>query len=471
MNTALRARMARELGQGRWTQENHAKLVSFLATYAIEAPGRPAGAPLAVFDADNTTWTGDLGDAAFVTALRDLELSPRLHEVLPFAVDVPAEGFGLTAPGRLFPAARVRDALEAMAHAYRRAVAPDASVPDFLAAFTEALVLPGGALHGDADFTGAYRVYTGTMLALYNLLERAVGCVSHDFADVRDATLLYPSLIRDFYGRERARSADLARFTRSGPDGRCDILFPAVRDTGAEQRSLRARGQLGSYTQIAAWVALDRTPEELGRFGLRVWEGSPPLDTSFDVVFPVDAAGAASPAPLDFAAVPDRAAQTAGAVAFGSSAMLYGTRARPEMVDLMTMMVRHGVTPVVITASHVDLVRAVLARHYGLGEQPLVGMTPALVEGRYGADLTAPVPYRAGKVDAARAVARRLTGREDARPVFCAGDSNTDLEFVAYSGDYRLFFDRRVRPFMDLAAYLGAHGDAQSTVIQEPFAD
>ena len=93
MNTALRARIAEELGQGRWTPENHAKLVSFLSTYAMDAPGRsPArGAPLAIFDADNTTWTGDLGDAAFVAALRGLELSPRLHQILPDGDFVSAE--------------------------------------------------------------------------------------------------------------------------------------------------------------------------------------------------------------------------------------------------------------------------------------------------------------------------------------------------------------------------------------------
>jgi len=470
MNTALRARIAEELGPGRWTPENHAKLVSFLATYAIEAPGRPAGAPMAIFDADNTTWTGDLGDAAFVAALRDLELSPRLHEVLPDFVDVPDRGFGVGAPGRLFPAARVREALEVMARVYGRVVELSASVPELLRGFSEALILPGGPLHGEAEFAGAYRVYTGTLLALYNLLEHRVGSVAFDFADARDATLLYPSLVRDFYAREIARGAEeLVPFTRSGPDGRCDILFPAVHDTGPDQRALRSGGRLGAYTQIAAWVALDRTPEELGRFALRVWEGSPPVDTAFDVVFPVDAAGSAAPAPLDFTAIPPGAATLGGGLAFGTSSMRHGTRIRPEIVDLMAVMARHGITPVVITASHVDLVRAVLARHYAFGEHPLVGMAPVLVEGRYGADLTAPVPYRPGKVDAARAVAHRLTGREDARPVFCAGDSNTDFEFVAYSSDYRLFFDRGARPFMDLGAYLAAHGDGQSTVVQSPF--
>ncbi len=311
------------------------------------------------------------------------------------------------------------------------------------------------------------------MLALYDVLDRGVGCVAFDFADVRDATLLYPSLVRDFYAREVARGgSDLARFARTGPDRRCDILFPAVRDAGEGQPALRAKGRLGAYTQIAVWTALDRTPEELARFALRVWESSPPVDTPFDVVFPVDAAGASSPAPLDFTAVPSTARPAdPGGVAFGTRSMRHGTRIRPEIVDLMAVMARHGVIPVVITASHVDMVRAVLARHYAFGDHPLVGMTPVLVDGRYGADLTAPVPYRPGKVDAARAVARRLAGREDARPVFCAGDSNTDFEFVAYSSDYRLFFNRGARPFMDLGAYLGALGDGQSTVIQAPFAE
>ena len=188
-------------------------------------------------------------------------------------------------------------------------------------------------------------------------------------------------------------------------------------------------------------MALDKTPAELRRLALRIWEGSPPVDTAFDVVFPVDAAGAASPEPLPFGA--------AERLPLGTASMRYGVRVRPEIVDLMAAMARHGVVPAVVSASHVDLVGPVLERYYGLGSSPLAGMRTVLEGGTYGPDLTAPATYRPGKVDAARALARSVTGREDARPVFCAGDTTTDLEMVAYSSGYRLFFDRGKRPFMD----------------------
>lgn len=478
MDAGLRARIEDELPQRGWAPENHAKLVEFLVTCA-----RPPESPrLAFFDADNTAWTGDVGDATLVFLLRNLKLSPRIAELLPASIDVPAKGFGLgagagqrwglrpqqTPAGRLFPAARVQEALEAMLLAYRRVVAPSVSLADFLRAFSEEMILPGGPLHGAADFAGAYRVYTGTLLGLYNLLDAQVGSVAFDFAAARVATPLYDDTIRDFYALEAASAGDLARFTRPGKDGRDDILFPAILDEGADQRALRAQGRLGAYTQVASWVALDKTPAELRQLALRIWEGSPPVDTAYHVVFPVDPAGATSPTPISFGAAENAVLGTAQ-VRLGTASMHYGTRIRPEIVDLMTAMARRGVVVAVITASHVDLVQPVLERHYGFGSNPVLGMLPVLEAGRYGPDLTAPATFRPGKVDAVRAVARSVTGREDARPVFCAGDSVTDFEMVAYSGGYRLFFDRGKQPLMDLARYLAWGGAERTTLIQAPF--
>lgn len=460
MDAGLRARIEEELPRRGWTPENHAKLVDFLAASA----GAREGPLLALFDADNTAWTGDVGDAAFVFMLRNLKLSPRLPDLLPASIDVPANrGFGVAAAGRLFPSARVHQALEAMVRAYRRVLAPSASMPELLAAFSEELILAGGPLHDAADFMGAYRIYTGTLLALYQLLEAEVGAVAFDFADVRPATPLFDAIVRDFYGQEAARGGDLAPFARR-EEGReaIEILFPAIRDAGADQRALRLQGRLGAYTQVATWVALDKTPSELRRLAFRIWEGSPPVDTAFDVVFPVDAPGAASPGPIPFEALQG--------VTLGAASMRYGVRARREIVDLVGAMARHGVVSAVVSASHVDLLQPVLERYYGLGSSLVVGMRTVLEGGAYGADLTAPVTYGPGKVDAARALLRNATGREDTRPVFCAGDTTTDLEMVAYSRGYRLFFDRGKQPFMDLAGYLAAHGAGPTTLIQPPFA-
>jgi hypothetical protein len=441
MDDALRARIEDELPRGRWTPDNHAKLVDFLATYAREAPGRPVDRPFALFDADNTTWTGDIGDAAFVFALRNMRLSPRLHELLPERIDVPAQGFGVSVPGRLFPRARVQAALAAMTS-------------------------------GEPATGNARRIYAGTILGVYNLLDTSVGSVAFDFADARVATPLYGDAVRDFYKREiEGGDGDLAPFGR--PDGRggYDVLFPAIVDTGEDQRALRARGQLGAYTQVAAWVGLDKSADEVRHLALQVWDESPPVDTPFDEVFPIDAAGATSPAPLDFSADPSffvPGGRPAAGVVLGTSSMTHGTRIRPEIADLMAAMARHGVTPVVITASHVELVRGLLERRYGVDPGPLTGMLPAVERGAYGGDMTAPATFRPGKVDAARAIARTLTGDEDARPVFCAGDSNTDLEMVAYSTGYRLFFDRGKRPLMALAEHLASRA-AATTLIQPPF--
>jgi hypothetical protein len=462
---------ASDLPRRRWTAASHAKLGRFLAAYTYAGAGRE-GHPFALFDADNTLWSGDLGDSALVFLATRLGLSPRLHEVLPEAIDVPAEGFGVAGGGRLFPAARVRTALEAMAAAYRRNVSPSASVSELQGAFSPALIQPGGPLHGDAVFQGAYRVYVGTLLALYNLLEAQIGCLAHDPGDARPVTALFSESVHDFY-REQARSAGGGgggAFARPAATGGSEIVFPAILDTGPDQRALRARAALGAYSQIAVWEALDHTPEELGRLALRVWDESPAVDTPFPAVFPVDAPGATAPAPLDLGACVDRPGERPSpGVVLGATAMLHGVRIREEIVDLAAAMARRGIAPVVVTASQADLVRAVVDRHYGLGGQPLAGMRCALEGGRYGAELKAPATYRTGKVDAARAVALSLTGSEETRPVLCAGDTNTDLEMLAYSGDYRLFFDRGKRPLMDLCRHLIAHGGGASTVVEPPF--
>ena len=465
MEGAKRDRIARELPPGRWTPDNHRKLVDCVASHAGGPPS------LALFDADHTSWGGDLGDATLIHLLRNLRLSPRLHTVLPEVIDVPAEGFGVTTPGRLFPAARVEASLAAMLTAYRRRVAPSATLDELVTAFSEPLIQPGGPLHGDGAFATAHAIYSGTLVALYNLLETTVGCVAFDFEDVQVATPLFAPPITDFYAAEAARGGELSRFTRRGPGGSTEVLFPAILDTGPDQATLRARGRLGAYTQIAAWEALDKTPDELGRLALEVWE-SPREDTRVDAVFPVDHAAASSPAPLDLTVDPAHlapGARLAGGVVLGTSFMLRGTRKRPEIADLWAVMARHGVVPVVITASHVDLVRAVLDRHYGFAGLPLIGMLPVLHGGRYGADLMAPATYRTGKVDSARLAARQVTGSDETRPLLCAGDTNTDLEMLAYSGGYRLFFDRGKRPLMDLAEHLAAGGEGERTLVQAPF--
>src|SRR5262245_48405680 len=132
MNEELRAQIERELPQRGWSTGSHAKLLDFLTKYAKESADRPVARPIALFDGDNTTWTGDIGDTTFVFLLRNLGLSPRLHELLPASIAVPPGSFGVADGGALFAAARVRGALDTMWSAYREAIAPDAGMREFL---------------------------------------------------------------------------------------------------------------------------------------------------------------------------------------------------------------------------------------------------------------------------------------------------------------------------------------------------
>jgi phosphoserine phosphatase len=153
----------------------------------------------------------------------------------------------------------------------------------------------------------------------------------------------------------------------------------------------------------------------------------------------------------------------------GVSTMIEGTTGRPEIADLWSFLSAHGIVPAVISASHVDLVRAIVEHRYGFAGFPVIGMLPVLEGGRYGTELRAPAPYRPGKVAAARLLAHEVTGSEETRPFLCAGDTNTDLEMLAYAAGCRLFFDRGKRPLMNLAEHLAAEGEGERTVVQAPF--
>jgi phosphoserine phosphatase len=429
-----------------WTADGHAKLEAFLALHARDA-GHGA---FAVFDADNTVWAGDLGDSLLVHLLRELRLSARVADILPEVLEVPAgDASGSPAPGVFFPAARAREAIAAMQVAPRTA-SSIASSREPCPGFSSRLIEPGGPLHGDVRFRNAYRVFAGVVMATYNLLEAQVGCVAFDEADARDVTAWFPEDVRGYF--------------------RGDLRFASMLDTGPQQAALRRQGRLGSYSQIAVWEALDKTEEELRAIGVEAWARTP-VDTRFEAPFPIDPAGATAPRPLDFGVASERLAvggSAADGVTMGVTAMLEGTRARPEIAELFAAMTRLGVVPVVVTASQVDVVRAALDRHYGFAGNPVVGMRATQESGRYTADLLAPATYRSGKVEAIRQVARDITGDEGRLPALAAGDTNTDLEMLAYSGGWRLFFDRRKRPLMDLADHLVRHGSGARTLVEQP---
>jgi len=378
----------------RWSEANRVKLDRFLE-------GARGG--FAVFDGDNTLWSGDLGDSALVHFARTRALSPRIAEILPEQLDVP-EG-SLVDPawthdppraGRIFPS------------------------------FSFAETVERGSLE-----------YEGVLFATYALLEARSGCVAFDReARAEDAIGWFPEEVRGFFGASKP--------------------WPPMLDTGPRQRELARRGELGAYSQIALWSGLDKTPAELEEAALAIF-GKAAVDTPARARLLVEEPLGETPVGLEATVAGRRP---------GLATMLYGTAPRPEMIELVASLRARGVEPVVVTASQVDLVKAVVERHYG--GAVVLGMKAELAGGRYGATLLSPATYGPGKVDAIRQFARERFGDASLRPVFAAGDANTDLEMLAYAEGTRLFFDRGKRPFLDLADHLFRRGHGDRTLVQDP---
>lgn len=462
-----------QLEAGRWSSENYEKLVTFFLTYSDRNPERPVDLPFAVFDADKTMWGGDQGEASFVYMIRNLKFSADLASALPTKLTVPAGSLGASSASLLFPRQRLQDATAAMLVQYQAVVDSAATAQGFLDAFDESMLAEGGVLATNTSFKNAYQVYTGTLTGLYLLLDSSVGPVGFDYADSRDATELYAPHLVDFYTWETTSGGNkLASFYQDiDGDGAKDILFPAILDGSADQLSYQEAGKLGSYAQVAVWEVLGKTPAEVRAQGEAAYAAYP-LGQSIAAVFPLDEAGATSPVPLDFSV--DASLFVAGAspatgVVMGSTSFGYGNVVRPEIVNLMEVMELHGITVTVVSASEENLVEAMAEPLYGVPTEHIIGLTAQLGTAGYENWLLNPVTYRPGKVDAVFSLADDITGDPDSVPVFCAGDSNTDFEFVAYSSDFRLFFDRAKNPLMELAHWLTDNGYASSTLIQAPF--
>lgn len=462
-----------ELDTGRWTTDNYEKLVEFLVKYAEENPSRPVQAPFAVFDADKTMWGGDQGEAPFAHMLRNLKFDASLPTALPLKVSVPAAGLGVPDGGFIFASYRVQEAANAMLAEYQANVDANATMQSFLDAFSESMVQSGGVLAANETFKNAYQVYMGTLLALYLQLDANVGPVGFDFSTATDASGKYSETIHQFYNYETTDGAKkLSSYYQDVTgDGTKDILFPTIKDGTDNQLAYQSGAEVGAYAQVAIWEALGKTPAELDTMGAYVFN-TYGLGQKLTVVVPVDAPTATDAAPLNFAIT--SSAFTAGTspvegVTIGTTALDYGNAVRDEIVNLMDVMRTHGITPVVVSASQTDLVASVAVPVYGVDANYVIGIQSRLSDAIYENWLLNPVTYRPGKVDAVNILAEEITGDAESLPVFCAGDSNTDFEFVAYSSDYRLFFDRAKVPLMELATWLTNNGYSASTVIQPPF--
>lgn len=107
---------------------------------------------------------------------------------------------------------------------------------------------------------------------------------------------------------------------------------------------------------------------------------------------------------------------------------------RPEMIELVAGLHARGWEVWVISASAEPLVRT-FAPRYGIAADHVVGMRLAIdPDGRLADRLGGPNTFREGKVEALD----RFVGR---RPVFAAGDTETDIDMLE-SAKHRLLMDR-----------------------------
>lgn len=469
----LEAQIRAELQAGRWSPENYEKLVAFFLTHSEQNPERPVDFPFAVFDADKTMWGGDQGEASFVYMVRNLKFVFGLPDAFPPVVSVPAGLLGNTDAMNLFARARLTETADTMWERYKAVVDPGATRQGFMDAFDESMLAPGGVFENDTPFKNAYQVYTGTLTSMYILLDATVGAVSFDFDNSQDATEKFGSEIVDFYGWETSSGSNkLADFYQDiDSDGTKDILFPVIQDGSAEQATYQAAGQLGSYTQVAIWETYGKTREQVRSQGELAYAAYP-LGQTISAVVPLDQADASTPATITYSvdsALFASGASPAAGVLMGATSFGYGNEIRPEIVNLMEVMNTHGIAVTVVSASEETLVEAVAIPEYGVEAESIVGLTTLMNTNGFGNWLLNPVTYRPGKVDAVELLAEWMTGDPTLVPVFCAGDSNTDFEFVAYSSDVRLFFNRSKNPFMELASWLTDNGYEGSTLIQTPF--
>ncbi|MBI2069729.1 MAG: haloacid dehalogenase-like hydrolase [Elusimicrobia bacterium] len=111
-----------------------------------------------------------------------------------------------------------------------------------------------------------------------------------------------------------------------------------------------------------------------------------------------------------------------------------GIRPYQEISNLMRVLKGAGFDIWIVSASGQYIVEAASRKLFGVPAQRVIGVRSRLQGGRLSADIEL-MTYRAGKV---RAIDQVI----GFRPLFAAGDSDTDWEMLDYAQDLRLVIDR-----------------------------
>ncbi len=422
--------------KGRWDSDNYEKLVTFLATTQSSNPNDSKN-KVAVFDADNTLWSGDIGETTFVWMTRNLKFSPRLEEVLPELIRTDSNH-------TLFVKFRWKNSIEKMYKIYQTKVNQAATISDFMKDFSSELLRQRGPIAYDLDFREAYNVAVGTLLAAYPILIGQVGEVAYDSRRTHD-------------------HCEQSWFKEMGMD-HClnDMLDEQTASTKWDV--LQFEGKLGGFGQLAIWQTFDKTPKQVREQTLAAWtefQGSEQYGYEYLLdpgvhSFPLTKEETSDPS---YKGLP---------LEMKRGSIEYGVQARPEMQNLVQTMRDTKMIPIVVSASQQDIVQAIANAYYGFEDSEVIGISITQSNGAFTNGLFPPIPFRLGKVEAIQKFLLHHFSDLGTRPIFCAGDSNTDLEFLGYSSHFQLFFDRGKKPFMDFAEKSQNEHSLRS-IIQNPF--
>jgi phosphoserine phosphatase len=98
---------------------------------------------------------------------------------------------------------------------------------------------------------------------------------------------------------------------------------------------------------------------------------------------------------------------------------------------------------------------------FGIPEEQVIGITVKHHNGTLSGDPVHPIPIRAEKIDALKALEQRI-------PLFAASDSRNDIPLLLYATTTRVWINSRSRSARDFFTAVGAPPDDRWIIIDEP---